>query len=79
MIIVRKEGAADTHRTFHVRRSMVLGALQWLLANSKYYCSVHINPDALATLPEDGDLSILRLVTLDSTDEDTESPCTGRR
>jgi len=32
----------------------VLHALQWLLANNKYYRSIHINPDALAMLPEDG-------------------------
>ena len=74
VIIVRKEGAAYTHCDFRVRRSTVLGALQWLLANNKYYRSIHINPDALAMLPEDGDLSGLHSVTVNSTDGDTESP-----
>ena len=54
VIVVRKEGASDSHRDFRVRKSVVLVALQWLLANNKYYRSVHINPDALALLPEDG-------------------------
>lgn len=74
IIIVRKEGAADSHRDFHVRRAVVLRALQWLVANKKYYRNVHINPEALSMLPEDGDLSGLHSVTLDSTDEDTGSP-----
>ena len=58
---------------FIVRRSKVLDALQWLLANNKYYRSIRINPDALARLPEDGDLSGLRSVTVNPTDEDTEA------
>ena len=74
VIIVRKEGAANSHRDFRVRRAVVLRALQWLIANNKYYHNVHINPDALSMLPEDGDLSGLQSVTLDSADEDTESP-----
>ena len=52
----------------------MLRALQWLVANNKYYHSVHINPNALAMLPEDGDLTGLHSVTLNSTDEDTGSP-----
>ena len=32
-------------------------ALQWLLTNNKYYRSVHLNPNALALLPEDGNLT----------------------
>ena len=75
VIIVRKEGAADSHRDFRVRRAVVLRALQWLVDN-KYYRNVRINQEALAMLPEDGDLSGLRSVTVDSTDEDTTSPST---
>ena len=52
----------------------MLRALQWLIADNKYYRSVHINQYALSMLPEDGDLSGLQSVTLDSADEDTESP-----
>ena len=76
VIIVRKEGAADSHRDFRVRRAVVLRALQWLITNNKYYRNVLINPEALAMLPEDGDLSGLHSVTLNSTDEDTASPST---
>ena len=74
IIVVRKQGAADSHHDFRVRRSVVLAALQWLLANNKYYRSVQINSDALALLPEDGNLTGLRSVTLDSVADDSEAP-----
>jgi len=57
IIVIRKEGAANSHRDFHVRRAVVLRALQWLLTNNKYYRGVRLNPDALAVLPEDGNLT----------------------
>ena len=52
----------------------MLRALQWLIANNKYHSNNRINPDALVMLPEDGDLSGLYFVTLDSTEEDSGSP-----
>ena len=56
-----------------MRRSQVLSALQWLQANNIYYCGVrrHINPETLALLPEDGDISGLVSLTLESTSEDS--------
>ena len=72
--VVRKQGAADSHHDFRVRRSVVLAACQWLLANNQYYCSGQINNDALALLPEDGNLTGLRSVTLDSVTDDSEAP-----
>ena len=48
----------------------MLGALRWLIQNNKYYRSVTIDSDALALLPEDGDISGLCAVTLDTPDED---------
>ena len=74
VIVVRKEGASDSHRNFCVRKSVVLVALQWLIINNKYYHSVHINHDALALLPEDGNLTALRSVTLNSTAEEQAMP-----
>ena len=71
--MVRK-GATNTHRDFRVRRGVVLHALQWLPANNRYYLSVRINLDAFALLPEDGNLTGLQSVTLDSTIEDPEPP-----
>ena len=67
IFIVRK-GASNSHRHFRVRRAVVLRAYQWLVANNKYY---HINPEALAMLPKDGDLSGLHSVSLDSMEDDT--------
>ena len=48
VIVVRKEGTANSHGDFRVRRAVVLLALQWLLDNNKYYRNIHINTDALA-------------------------------
>ena len=72
IIVVRKEGANESHRDFRVRRSVVLHALQWLLANNINYHNVRIDPDALDLLPEDGDLTGLCSMTLESSDVDQE-------
>ena len=74
VIIVRKEGANQSHRDFRVRRSRVLSALQWLQTNNVYYHNININPDALILLPEDGDLSGLTSVTIDPTASHEISP-----
>ena len=42
IIVVRKEGSNQSHRNFRVRRSVVLRALQWLLANNIYYRNIRI-------------------------------------
>ena len=52
VILVRKEGSADSHKDFRVRRSVVLRALQWLIVNSKYYHDVTINHDILVYVIE---------------------------
>ena len=74
VIVVRKEVAAESHHEFHVRRSVVLCALQWLLANNIYYRNVWIDPDAIAVVPEDGNLTGLHSMTLESSDDDQELP-----
>ncbi len=50
VVMVRKEGAANSHRDFRVRRSVVLHALQWLLVNNNYYRNVRIDHDTLSML-----------------------------
>ena len=72
VIVVRKEGATESHHDFRVRRSVVLHALQWLLTNNIDYCNVCIDSDALALLPEYGDLTGLCCMTLESSDDDQE-------
>ena len=64
VIIIRKEGTAGSHKDFRVRRSKVLHALQWLIANNIYYCCIQLDQDALSVLPEDGDISSLVSVTV---------------
>ena len=49
-------------------------ALQWLLAHNIYYRNIHIDFDALALLPEDGNLSGLRSITVESSPDDSEVP-----
>ena len=61
VIIVRKEGANNSHRDFRVRRSVVHQALQWLVTHNMYYraLGVRIDNDTLDQLPPDGNLSHL--------------------
>ena len=37
VIVVRKEGANQSHRDFRVRRAVVHRALQWLVTHNQYY------------------------------------------
>ena len=75
VIVVRREGANQTHTDFRVRREVVQRALQWLITNHKYYQSlgITINTTALAQLPEDGAVSTLVSVTEDCSTPDTVS------
>ena len=77
VIVVRKEGTNQSYRDFHVRRNVVHRALQWLVINNKYYRALHVQIDAnaLAHLPQDGNLSNLTTIAVESTD--TESPTTS--
>ena len=45
----------------------MLGALLWLVANNTYYHNIHIDPEVLVQLPEDGNLSGLCTVNLETT------------
>ena len=64
VIVVRREGSAQSHRDFRVRRSVVLGALQWLVTNNVYYSNIRIDDDILQQLPQDGNLLGLCTFTL---------------
>ena len=37
IVIVRKEGANETHCDFRVRRAVIHRALQWLVTHNQYY------------------------------------------
>ena len=66
VIVVRKEGANQSHRDFCVRRSVIYQALHWLVTNNIYYRAnqITINHDTLAQLPQDGNLSNVSTVTM---------------
>ena len=69
IIVVRKEGSSPSqHHDFRVRRSVVLSALQFLIANNKYFSNITINNETLLQLPQDGDLPSIPVITFDSQD-----------
>ena len=78
VLLVRRQGAAGSHKDFRVRRSKVMAALQWLKQHNTYYHDIHIDESALAQLPVDGDLTALPSITLDDDQElpvgETEDP-----
>ena len=78
VIIVRKEGANNSHRDFRVRRSVVHQALQWLVTHNMYYraLGVRIDNDTLDQLPPDGNLS--HLVSVPEASSSLETPTAGR-
>ena len=70
VIIVRKEGDTNSHKDFRVRRSVVLQALQWLVANNTFYKDVTINHGVLDQLPVDAELTSLPVSRVSSSEED---------
>ena len=68
VVVIRKEGADQSHRDFRVRRSVVHCALQWLITNNIYYRSnhIHIDEGALAQLPHDGNLSNISSIAVET-------------
>ena len=73
IIVVRREGANQTHRDFRVRRSVVHRALQWLVIHNQYYRSLGITIDttALEQLQQDGNVSNLVSVTQETSSSDS--------
>ena len=74
IIIVRKEGSAEYHKDFRVRRSIVLGALEWLVTNNIYYRDVTIDHSVLSQLPIDGELTTHLPTTNISSSELDDTP-----
>ncbi len=72
VVLVRREGANGSHKDFRVRRSKILGALEWLQQHNMYNRDITLDQDALSQLPEDGDLADLATVTLEDPIADEE-------
>ena len=68
IVVVRKDSGNQSHRDFHVRRSVMPCALQWLITNDRYYRAnqIRINPDILQLL-EDSDVINALAHTVDHT------------
>lgn len=79
VIIMKKEGANQTHHDFHVRQAVVHRALQWLVTHNQYYRSLGVTIDttALEQLPQNSNISNLVSVTEDTMASTSESPATN--
>ena len=78
VLLVRRQGAAGSHKDFRVRRSRILTALLWLKHHNTYYRDILIDEAILAQLPVDDDIT-LPSITLDTEEEpavseETEEP-----
>ena len=70
VLLVRRQGAAGSHKDFRVRRSRIFTALRWLKQHNTYYKDILINEAVLAQLPVDDDIT-LPSITLDDDQEPT--------
>ncbi|XP_028418913.1 uncharacterized protein LOC114544479 [Dendronephthya gigantea] len=68
-MIVRRQGADETHKDFTVRRHRVLEAILWLKTNNPFFKDIEIDRDIIQSLPENGVPEELRYII-----EDNELP-----
>ena len=79
VLTISRQGAANTHHNFRVRREKVLSALQWLKHNNKFYSDIDIDLDSVQHLPVDGipdDLLNFKLSDSDNEPVANEGPPT---
>lgn len=55
IVVVQQQNSSGSHHDFCVRRSKVVDAIQWLLANNVYFKNISIDNDIVSSLPENGD------------------------
>ena len=65
-------GQDNSHRDFKFRRTRVYDALVWLRDNNRFYQDIHINMDAVSSLPEDGVPE--ELLTVEEQDDPDDPP-----
>ncbi len=70
VMIVRREGSANSHKDFRVRRSVIINSLRWLVNNNIYYRNVTIDENLIALLPIDSDLTTIPCITVPATLEE---------
>jgi len=63
IILVKHPDISQSHRDFRVRRTVVLQALQFLIANNIYFSNITINSDNLSLLPIDDTISNVHMRT----------------
>ena len=71
-LVVRRMGQDNSHRDFKVRRTRVYDAVVWLRDNNRFYQDIHINMDAVSSLPEDGVPE--ELLTVEEQDDPDDPP-----
>ena len=79
IILVKHPEISQPHQHFRVRRSVVLRALQFLIANNIYFNNITLNQDNLLILPDDDCISNAHIFTVDcnsvSSTFDTSEQC----
>ena len=73
---MRQQNSSQSHHDFRIRRSKVVGALQWLLANNVYFRNITIDDQIVLSLPENGDLVNVPTITCPVDESDEPDPST---
>ncbi|XP_028419285.1 uncharacterized protein LOC114545138 [Dendronephthya gigantea] len=66
VMIVRRQGADETHKDFTVRRHKVFEAISWLKTNNPFFKDIEIDRDIIQRLPENGVPEELRYIIDDN-------------
>ena len=75
IIVVRQQNSSESHHDFHVRRSKVICALQWLIANNIYFRNITIDNAIISSLPQNSNLTNVPTIIfpVDQSDESDQS------
>ena len=76
IIVVRQQNSSQSHHDFCIRKSKVVGALQWLLANKVYFRNITIDDEIVLSLPDNGDLVNVPTITCLVAESDEPDPLT---
>ena len=73
---MRQQNSSPSHHDFRIRRSKVVGALQWLVTNNVYFRNITIDDEIVLSLPENGDLVNVPTITCPVDESDEPDPST---
>ena len=76
IIVVRQQNSSESHHDFHVRRSKVICALQWLIANNIYFRNITIDNAIISSLPQNSNLTNVPTIIFPVDQSDESDPST---